>query len=95
MSFTKSVVAKRSFITAGTEGGRRQYGNEEEDQLLQFAIQQSLIESGTENEEVRRLFVWLRFAFSYEDVATSIFVIISLFQNTTTIANILKVVKLC
>lgn len=37
---------------AGTEGGRRQYGNEEEDQLLQFAIQQSLIESGTENEEV-------------------------------------------
>ncbi|XP_066257652.1 ankyrin repeat domain-containing protein 13D isoform X1 [Euwallacea similis] len=31
---------------------RRQYSNEEEDHLLQFAIQQSLIESGTENEEV-------------------------------------------
>ncbi|XP_030764076.1 ankyrin repeat domain-containing protein 13D isoform X1 [Sitophilus oryzae] len=32
--------------------GRRQYSNEEEDDLLQFAIQQSLIDSGTEKEEV-------------------------------------------
>lgn len=31
---------------------RRQYSMEEEDDLLQFAIQQSLIEAGTEREEV-------------------------------------------
>lgn len=31
---------------------RRQYSMEEEDDLLQFAIQQSLIEAGTEKEEV-------------------------------------------
>ncbi|XP_017780401.1 PREDICTED: ankyrin repeat domain-containing protein 13D isoform X2 [Nicrophorus vespilloides] len=32
--------------------GRRQYSIEEEDDLLQFAIQQSLIDAGTEKEEV-------------------------------------------
>ncbi|CAG9812412.1 unnamed protein product [Phaedon cochleariae] len=32
--------------------GRRQFGMEEEDDLLQFAIQQSLIDAGTEKEEV-------------------------------------------
>lgn len=31
---------------------RRQYSMEEEDDLLQFAIQQSLIDAGTEKEEV-------------------------------------------
>lgn len=31
---------------------RRQYSMEEEDDLLQFAIQQSLIDAGTEREEV-------------------------------------------
>ncbi|CAG9856866.1 unnamed protein product [Phyllotreta striolata] len=32
--------------------GRRQFSTEEEDDLLQFAIQQSLIDSGTEKEEI-------------------------------------------
>ncbi|XP_072386366.1 ankyrin repeat domain-containing protein 13D [Diabrotica undecimpunctata] len=32
--------------------GRRQFSMEEEDDLLQFAIQQSLVEAGTEREEV-------------------------------------------
>lgn len=32
--------------------GRRQFSMEEEDDLLQFAIQQSLIDAGTETEEV-------------------------------------------
>ncbi|CAH1135556.1 unnamed protein product [Ceutorhynchus assimilis] len=43
-----------SYIQIGNAGtdGRRQFNNEEEDDLLQFAIQQSLIESGTEKEEV-------------------------------------------
>lgn len=31
---------------------RRQFNMEEEDDLLQFAIQQSLIDAGTEKEEV-------------------------------------------
>lgn len=31
---------------------RRQYSMEEEDDLLQFAIQQSLVDAGTEKEEV-------------------------------------------
>lgn len=38
-------------ISAAADG-RRQFSNEEEDDLLQFAIQQSLIDSGTEKEEV-------------------------------------------
>ncbi|RZC34199.1 ankyrin repeat domain-containing protein 13D, partial [Asbolus verrucosus] len=33
--------------------GRRQFNMEEEDDLLQFAIQQSLIDAGTEKEEVK------------------------------------------
>lgn len=33
---------------------RRQFNMEEEDDLLQFAIQQSLIDAGTEKEEVRK-----------------------------------------
>lgn len=32
---------------------RRQFSMEEEDDLLQFAIQQSLMEAGTEKEEVK------------------------------------------
>lgn len=31
---------------------RRQVGFEDEDELMQYAIQQSLIETGTENDEV-------------------------------------------
>jgi len=38
-------------VLAGAEN-RMQFSNEEEDDLLQFAIQQSLIEAGTEKEEV-------------------------------------------
>ncbi|VEN54010.1 unnamed protein product [Callosobruchus maculatus] len=43
-----------SYTQIGNAGvdGRRQFSMEEEDDLLQFAIQQSLIESGTEKEEV-------------------------------------------
>lgn len=36
----------------GADDARRQFSVEEEDDLLQFAIQQSLIEAGTEREEV-------------------------------------------
>lgn len=36
---------------------RRQYSMEEEDDLLQFAIQQSLIDAGTEREEVSDLLI--------------------------------------
>lgn len=32
---------------------RRQFSIEEEDELLQFAIQQSLIEAGSEKDEVK------------------------------------------
>jgi septin 4 len=32
---------------------RRQFSIEEEDELLQFAIQQSLIDAGSEGDEVR------------------------------------------
>lgn len=39
------------FIFKGAES-RRQFSMEEEDDLLQFAIQQSLMEAGTEREEV-------------------------------------------
>jgi hypothetical protein len=37
---------------AAAADGRRQFSMEEEDDLLQFAIQQSLIDAGTEKEEV-------------------------------------------
>ncbi|XP_050309299.1 ankyrin repeat domain-containing protein 13D isoform X2 [Anthonomus grandis grandis] len=40
------------YVQIASTDSRRQYSNEEEDDLLQFAIQQSLIESGTEKEEV-------------------------------------------
>ncbi|KAK9887875.1 hypothetical protein WA026_000180 [Henosepilachna vigintioctopunctata] len=42
------------YIQLGTAGadGRRQFSMEEEDDLLQFAIQQSLVDAGTEKEEV-------------------------------------------
>lgn len=39
------------FIVLGAEV-RRQFSVEEEDELLQFAIQQSLIEAGSEKDEV-------------------------------------------
>lgn len=39
-------------ITAGADARRHYNSMEEEDDLLQFAIQQSLIEAGTEKEEV-------------------------------------------
>lgn len=39
------------FISKGADS-RRQFSMEEEDDLLQFAIQQSLMEAGTEREEV-------------------------------------------
>lgn len=39
---------------------RRQYSMEEEDDLLQFAIQQSLIDAGTEREEVSSLISFKR-----------------------------------
>lgn len=43
------------FFLAGVDG-RRQFSMEEEDDLLQFAIQQSLIDAGTEKEEVLYIF---------------------------------------
>lgn len=42
----------RLFFFVGAGEVRRQFSVEEEDDLLQFAIQQSLIEAGTEREEV-------------------------------------------
>lgn len=39
-------------FAAGLEG-RRQFTLDEEDDLLQYAIQQSLVDCGTEKEEVR------------------------------------------
>ncbi|XP_019761053.1 ankyrin repeat domain-containing protein 13D isoform X2 [Dendroctonus ponderosae] len=41
-----------TYIQIAASDGRRQFNSEEEDDLLQFAIQQSLVESGTEKEEV-------------------------------------------
>lgn len=38
---------------------RRQYSMEEEDDLLQFAIQQSLVDAGTEKEEVISDFLFI------------------------------------
>ena len=37
---------------------RRQFSVEEEDELLQFAIQQSLIEAGSEKDEVLKQAFW-------------------------------------
>lgn len=42
---------------------RRQVGFEDDDELVQYAIQQSLIENGTENDEVVILTVnWFKMA---------------------------------
>ena len=37
---------------AGAENIRRQFSMDEDDELLQYAIQQSLVDAGTENEQV-------------------------------------------
>ena len=40
-------------MSAGGEGGHQEHRlRDEDDELLQFAIQQSLMEHGTENEQV-------------------------------------------
>jgi ankyrin repeat domain-containing protein 13 len=48
-----------SYRNRGSEF-RRQFTFEDEDELMQFAIQQSLVESGSENDEVKQL---LKFSF--------------------------------
>lgn len=45
------VIRTCIFLTTGADV-RRQFSIEEEDDLLQFAIQQSLIEAGSERDEV-------------------------------------------
>lgn len=53
LSHTNTLMKKfgKMFYSVGADV-RRQYSLEEEDDLLQFAVQQSLVDAGTEREEV-------------------------------------------